>query len=133
MCLALGQFAVLSKLTRTAVLETLGADYIRTARAKGLSPNTVLLRHGLRNSQIPVITFVAALIPYIVSGSIVVETIFSLNGMGRLTVDAIKAGDIELFLGTTLMILILKLLCYLGADIAYAIADPRVSFSGSGQ
>ena len=69
----------------------------------------------------------------IVSGSIVVETIFSLNGMGRLTVDAIKAGDIELFLGTTLMILILKLLCYLGADIAYTIADPRVSFSGSGQ
>jgi ABC-type dipeptide/oligopeptide/nickel transport system permease component len=132
-CLALGQFAYLSKLTRTAVLETLSADYIRTARAKGLSPNTVLLRHGLRNSLIPVITFLAAIIPYIISGSIVVETIFSLNGMGRLTIDAIKAGDIELFLGVTLMILILKLLCYLGADIAYVIADPRVSFTGSGQ
>jgi peptide/nickel transport system permease protein len=132
-CLALGQFAYLSKLTRTAMLETLGADFIRTARAKGLSPNTVLLRHGLRNSLIPVITFLAAIIPYIISGSIVVETIFSLNGMGRLTVDAIKAGDIELFLGVTLMILILKLTCYLLADIAYVIADPRVSYSGSGQ
>jgi peptide/nickel transport system permease protein len=131
-CLALGQFAFLSKLTRTAVLETLGSDYIRTAHAKGLAPNTVLLRHALRNSLIPVITFLAALIPYIVAGSIVVESIFSLNGMGRLTVDAIKAGDTELFLGVTLMILILKLICYLLADIAYVIADPRVSYSGSG-
>lgn len=126
--LAVGQFAYLSKLTRTSMLETLNSDFIRTARAKGLAPNVVLLRHGLRNSLIPVITFVASLIPYVISGSIVIETIFSINGMGRLTVDSIKAGDTELFLGVTLMILILKLVCYLLADIAYVIADPRVSY-----
>lgn len=128
-CLSYVQFAYLSKLTRTAVLETLGADYIRTARAKGLSPNTVLLRHGVRNSLIPVITFLAALLPTIITGSIVVEVIFSINGMGRLTIDALKGKDFELFLSLTLMILILKLICYLIADIAYMIADPRVSYA----
>lgn len=128
-CLSYAQFAYLSKLTRTSMLETLGADFIRTARAKGLAPNTVLLRHGLRNSLIPVITFLASLLPYIVTGSIVVEVIFGINGMGRLVIDALKGKDYELFLSATLMVLILKLLCYLAADIAYVIADPRVSYS----
>lgn len=128
-CLSYAQFAYLSKLTRTSMLETLSADYIRTARAKGLAPNVVLLRHGLRNSLIPVITFLASLVPYIVTGSIVVEVIFGINGMGRLVIDALKGKDYELFLSATLMVLILKLVCYLLADIAYVIADPRVTYS----
>ncbi len=128
-CLSYVQFAYLSKLTRTSLLETLSADYIRTAHAKGLAPNVVLLRHGMRNSLIPIITFLASLLPYIVTGSIVVEVIFGINGMGRLVIDALKGKDYELFLSATLMVLMLKLLCYLLADIAYVIADPRVSFS----
>ena len=131
-CLSYVQFAFLSKLARTAVLETLGSDYIRTAHAKGLPPNVVLLRHGVRNSLIPIITFLASLLPYIVTGSIVVEVIFGINGMGRLVIDALKGKDYELFLSTTLMVLILTLISYLLADIAYVLADPRVSYSSSG-
>lgn len=130
-CLSYVQFAYLSKLTRTSLLETLGADYVRTAHSKGLPANVVLLRHALRNSLIPIITFLASLLPYIVTGSIVVEVIFGINGMGRLVIDALKGKDYELFLSATLMVLILKLVCYLLADIAYVIADPRVSYSSS--
>ena len=129
LCLTYTQFAYLSKLTRTSLLETLTADYIRTARAKGLPPGVVLWRHGFRNSLIPLITFLAALLPAIITGSVVVETIFSIDGMGRLTIEALKRNDREVFLSVTLIILILKLIAYLLADIAYAIADPRVSYS----
>lgn len=131
-CLSYVQFAFLSKLARTAVLETLTSDYIRTARAKGLPSNVVLLRHAVRNSLIPIITFLASLLPLIVTGSIVVEVIFGINGMGRLVIDALKGKDYELFLSTTTIVLILTLISYLLADIAYVLADPRVSYSSSG-
>ncbi|MEM7806899.1 MAG: ABC transporter permease [Planctomycetota bacterium] len=129
-CLTYAQFAYLSKLTRGSMLEVLGADYIRTARAKGLAPNTVLLRHGFRTALIPVITFLAALLPVIITGSIVIETIFGINGMGRLVIESLKNNDIELFLTVTLFTILLKLVAYLLADIAYVVADPRVSYSG---
>jgi peptide/nickel transport system permease protein len=129
--LALSGFAYLSKLARTSILEVLNSDYVRTARAKGLSPNAVLLRHAVRTSLIPIITFVSALIPFLITGSVVIEVIFGINGMGRLFIDSIKAGDVELVLGVTLMILILKLVSYLAADVAYVIADPRVSYDQS--
>ena len=129
--LAIGSFAYFSKLARTSVLEVLGSDHVRTARAKGLSPNAVLLRHGVRNSLIPIITFVSALIPYLITGAVVIEVIFGINGMGRLFIQSIQAGDTELVLGVTMMILVLKLVCYLLADVAYVLADPRVSYDNA--
>ena len=127
-CISYGTFAFYSKLTRTALLETLSSDYVRTARAKGLRENVVLYRHALRNSLLPLITVAASFLPALVTGSIVVETIFGINGMGRLTIMALKANDRELFLSTSVMILLLQLGGYLIADILYAVADPRVTY-----
>jgi ABC-type dipeptide/oligopeptide/nickel transport system permease component len=127
-CISYGTFAYYSKLTRTALLETLGTDFVRTARAKGLSERVVLFRHAFRNSLLPLITVAASFLPVLVTGSIVVETIFGINGMGRLTIAALKANDRELFLSTSVIILLLQLGGYLLADILYAVADPRVSY-----
>lgn len=127
-CVSYGTVAYYSKLTRTSMLESLASDYVRTARAKGLGERVVLFRHALRNSLIPLITVAASFLPLLVVGSIVVETIFSLNGMGRLAIESLYRNDREMFLSVSVMILILQLLGYLLADIAYAIADPRVSY-----
>jgi ABC-type dipeptide/oligopeptide/nickel transport system permease component len=127
-CISYYSVAFYSKLTRTALLETLGSDFVRTARAKGLSEGAVLYRHAFRNSLIPLITVAASFLPLLVTGSIVVETIFNINGMGKLTIDALFANDRELFLSLSLLILLLQLGGYLIADIMYVIADPRVSY-----
>ena len=127
-CISYGTVAFYSKLTRTSLLETLGTDFVRTARAKGLPENVVTYRHAFRNSLLPLITVAASFLPALVTGSIVVETIFGINGMGRLTIMALKANDRELFLSTSVMILLLQLGGYLIADILYAVADPRVSY-----
>lgn len=127
-CLAYGGFAFLTKLTRTSVLENLLADYARTARAKGVPENDVLWRHVFRNSLLPLITVAASLLPGLLSGSVVVESIFSIDGMGRLAVEAVKGRDRELVLSITLISGLLTLVGYLIADICYAIADPRVSY-----
>ncbi len=127
-CISYGGFAFYSKLTRTSLLETLGSDYVRTARAKGLSENVVVYRHALRNSLLPLITVAASFLPAIITGSIVVETIFSLNGMGKLVVFSLLANDRELFLSISTIILILELVGFLLADVAYVVADPRVSY-----
>ena len=127
-CISYGTFAYYSKLARTSLLETLGTDFVRTARAKGLPENVVLYRHAFRNSLLPLITVAASFLPALVTGSIVVETIFGINGMGRLTIAALKANDRELFLSTSVIILLLQLGAYLLADVLYAVADPRVSY-----
>jgi peptide/nickel transport system permease protein len=127
-CLSYGSFAFLSKLSRGAVLENIRADYVRTARAKGVGEKDVLYRHVLTNSLIPLITVGAHILPALITGSVVVERIFSLPGMGNLTIEAIEMRDRELFLSTTLVAGLLGLLGYLLADILYAVADPRVSY-----
>ena len=127
-CLSYGGFAALSKLTRTAVLENLQADYARTARAKGVPENRVLWRHVFRNSLLPLITVASSLLPGLLAGSIIVESIFSIEGMGKLAVEAVQTRDRELVLSITLISGILTLLGYLIADLFYAIADPRVSY-----
>jgi ABC-type dipeptide/oligopeptide/nickel transport system permease component len=127
-CVSYASFAFYSKLTRTSLLETLGSDYVRTARAKGLSERVVLYRHAFRNGLLPLITVAASFLPLLITGSIVVETIFSINGMGRLVVSSLMANDRELFLSVSTIILILELIGFLLADIAYVIADPRVSY-----
>lgn len=127
-CITYGTIAYYSKLTRTALLETLSADFVRTARAKGLPEGVVLYRHAFRNSLLPLITVAAGFLPALVTGSIVVESIFNIRGMGRLAIEALKRNDRELFLSVAVIILVLQMIAYLLADIAYMIADPRVSY-----
>lgn len=127
-CLSYGGFAFLAKLTRTAVLENLLADYARTARAKGVAEREVLWRHVFRNSLLPLITVSAGLLPGLLAGSVIVETLFSIDGMGKLAVEAVKGRDRELVLSITLIGGVLTLIGYLIADLCYAIADPRISY-----
>jgi len=127
-CLTYGGFAFLTKLTRTAVLENLLADYARTARAKGVSESDVLWRHVFRNSLLPLITVSATLLPGLLGGSVIVESIFSIDGMGKLAIEAVKGRDRELVLSITLISGMLTLVGYLIADLCYALADPRVSY-----
>jgi len=127
-CLSYGGFAMLTKFMRTAVLENLLADFARTARAKGVSEKNVIWRHVFRNSLLPLITISATLLPAMLSGSLIVEFIFSIDGMGKLVVEAIKGRDREMVLSVTLVSGLLTLISYLIADLCYAIADPRVSY-----
>ena len=127
-CLSYGGFAVLAKLMRGAILENIGLDYVRTARAKGVADRDVLFRHVLRNSLLPLITVAVAILPAMFVGSVVVENIFSIQGMGRLGVEAAFMKDREVVMGTTLIGGIIGLLSQLVRDIWYAIADPRVSY-----
>jgi peptide/nickel transport system permease protein len=128
LCLSYGGFAGLAKLTRTSVLENLLSDYARTARAKGLAESVVLWRHVFRNSLLPLITVAASLLPSLLAGSVIVESIFSIEGMGKLAVEAVQTRDRELVLSITLIGGLLTLFGYLIADLLYALADPRVSY-----
>jgi ABC-type dipeptide/oligopeptide/nickel transport system permease component len=129
-CLLYAGFAFSTKLTRTATLENMNSDFVRTARAKGVGQRQILYRHVLRNSLLPLITHSASILPGLISGSIVVEAIFGIPGMGKLGVDAIFDKDKEMVLSVALVASVLGLLCFLIADICYALADPRVSFEG---
>jgi len=127
-CLSYAGFAGLAKLTRASVLENLQADYVRTARAKGLSEKYILYKHVFRNSLLPLITVTAGLLPSLLAGSLIVENIFSINGMGQLAVEAVKNRDRELVLSITWISGFLTLAGYLIADFFYTLADPRVSY-----
>jgi len=127
-CLSYTGFAFYTKLTRSSVLENLQADYARTARAKGATEHTVLWRHVLRNSLLPLITVAASILPGMLVGSVIVESIFSIDGMGRLAVQAVQLRDREVVLAITLIASLLSLVAYLIVDVCYAVADPRVSF-----
>ncbi|MBX3386140.1 MAG: ABC transporter permease subunit [Phycisphaeraceae bacterium] len=127
-CLVYGGFAVLSKQTRAAMLENFNADYVRTAKAKGVSAKDVIFRHVFRNSLLPLITMFVTIFPAMLAGSVVIERIFSVPGMGFLLIEAINLRDRELILANTAMIAIVNLLALLLADILYAIADPRITY-----
>jgi peptide/nickel transport system permease protein len=126
--LSYGSFAFLAKLTRTSVLENLQMDYARTARAKGVSEDDVMSRHVFRNSLLPLITASAGILPALLSGSVIVETIFSIDGMGKLAIEAVNSRDKELMLSITLISGFLTLMGYLIADFLYTLVDPRVSY-----
>ncbi|GAB4514766.1 MAG: hypothetical protein Tsb0013_19170 [Phycisphaerales bacterium] len=128
LCLVYAGFAVLTKQTRSAMLDNFSADYVRTAKAKGVAQRDVVVKHVLRNSLLPLITLFARVFPTMLAGSVVVETIFTIPGMGKLVIDAIALRDRELLLANTLMIGGVNLLALLLADILYAIADPRISY-----
>jgi microcin C transport system permease protein len=128
LCLVYVEFAFLSKLMRSSTLENLSADFARTARAKGLGENVVLFRHVLSNSVLPLITVAATTIPGLMGGSIVIESIFSLNGMGRLMIEAIRTREQEIVLSVTLVVSAVTVASLLLADILYAVADPRIAY-----
>jgi ABC-type dipeptide/oligopeptide/nickel transport system permease component len=121
--------AILTRMVRGAMLEELSADYIRTARAKGLGTAAVLFRHGLRNALIPIITILGLQFGTLLAGTIVTETIFSWPGIGRLTVQAISARDYPLLQGCILVISLSYVLVNLLTDAIYSVVDPRVRMS----
>lgn len=124
--LGLGLAAILTRMVRTAMLEELGQDYIRTARAKGLSEHAVVYRHALRNALIPVLTVIGLQFGSLLSGAIVTETIFSWPGIGRLTLSAISNRDYALVQGCILAVGLTYVAINLLTDVAYTIANPRM-------
>jgi ABC-type dipeptide/oligopeptide/nickel transport systems, permease components len=120
--------APLLRYVRATMLEVLNSDYIRTARAKGLTGRTVLLRHGLRNALLPIITVVALLLPDMIGGAIITEQVFSWPGMGLLAVRSAQDRDPSLMMAIVLMVGTAVLVSNLLADVAYGIADPRVRY-----
>lgn len=118
--------AALTRYTRASLLEVLKADYMRTARAKGLRDRTVIVRHGLKNALIPIITVVAFRMPYLISGAIVIETVFQWPGLGLLTLNAANQKDYPLVLALALTVTIVVVVSSFIADIAYSIVDPRI-------
>jgi ABC-type dipeptide/oligopeptide/nickel transport system permease component len=118
--------AILTRMVRTSMLEQLGSDYIRTARAIGLTERAVLLRHAFRNALIPILTILGLQFGTLLAGTIVTETIFSWPGVGRLAVQAIEARDYPLLQGCILLIAVSYVLVNLLTDLVYAFADPRV-------
>jgi peptide/nickel transport system permease protein len=127
-CLTYGSLAALSRYMRTGLLEVLGADYIRTARAKGLPERVVIGKHALRNSLLPIITLLANLLPAVVGGSVVIEYIFGIPGIGQWTIDSIHRRDYNVIMGVQLVTTLLVLAGMLLADIGYALADPRIRY-----
>jgi peptide/nickel transport system permease protein len=122
-----GGLASLSRYARTSMLETIGEDYIRTARAKGLDESIVVWKHAFRNSLITIVTLLGNLLPALIGGSVIVEYIFSINGMGRLGFDAILARDYPVIMAITTFSALLTLVGILVSDILYSIVDPRVT------
>jgi peptide/nickel transport system permease protein len=130
-CLTYAGFAYLTKQVRAGMLDSLRSDYVRTARAKGLSNRVVIFRHALRNSIIPVITIMATLLPAMLAGSVIIERIFSIPGMGLLAFEAVTTRDYNVVMAVATIGGFLNLAGLLLADIAYAIADPRISFEST--
>jgi peptide/nickel transport system permease protein len=124
--LTLALAAGVSRYTRGQMLEVIRQDYIRTARAKGLSEGAVILKHGLRNSLIPVITLLGLYLPFLFSGAVFVESIFAWPGMGRVIFSAIFQRDYPVVMATSFMFALMVVAGSLVADLLYAIADPRI-------
>ena len=124
--LALYPMAYITRLTKTSMLDALSQDYIRTAKAKGVSSLKVIFKHGLRNALIPVITYVGPMIAYILTGSMVVENIFNTGGLGSQFVIAITNRDYTLIMATTLFLAVIMVIANLITDIVYKVVDPRI-------
>jgi peptide/nickel transport system permease protein len=118
---------IVARLTRSSLLEVLGADYMRTARAKGLSESTSVIRHGLQNALLPVVTVVGLQVGALLGGAILIETIFALPGIGRLAVDSIFARDFPIVQGVVLFLALVRVLSNLFADLLYGRLDPRIA------
>ena len=127
--LSLYPMAYVTRLERSAMLDVLGQDYIRTARAKGLKNNKVIFKHALKNSMGPVITYAGPMMAYILTGSMVVENIFSVPGLGRLFVNSMLRTDYMMIMGITIFLAVMIILMNFLADVLYKVMDPRINLS----
>jgi peptide/nickel transport system permease protein len=127
--LGLSQAAALIRYTRSGMLETLGQDYIRSARSKGLRERVVVTRHALRNAMIPIVTVLALNLPILLGGTVIIEAIFAWPGMGTLLIRAVRAHDYPVIMAVNLIIAIAILVSNLVADVLYAVVDPRIRYS----
>jgi peptide/nickel transport system permease protein len=127
--LSVGIAAVIMRLTRSAMLEVLRNDYIRTAWSKGLRERTVVWRHALKNALIPVVTLVGLQIGALIGGAVIIESVYNLNGVGKYTLEAIIRRDLFVVQSLTLMFALVYVLCNLMVDIAYAFLDPRIHYN----
>ena len=125
--LALYPMAYITRLTRSSMLDVLGQDYIRTAKAKGVSGSRIIFGHALKNSLIPVLTYLGPMLAYIVTGSLVVEQIFAVPGIGRAFVSSITNRDYPMIMGTTIILAALIVVMNLITDILYKVVDPRIT------
>lgn len=125
--LSLSPMAHITRLTRSSMLDVLGQDYVRTAKAKGVSGGKIIFGHALKNSLIPVITYVGPMLAYIVTGSLVVEKIFAVPGIGRTFVSSITDRDYPVIMGTTIVLATLVVVMNLVSDILYKVVDPRIN------
>ncbi|MHC5036428.1 MAG: ABC transporter permease [Planctomycetota bacterium] len=128
LCLSYASFAALSRYMRGGLLEVIRSDYIRTARAKGLSERVVILKHALRNGVIPILTMVGGILPALIGGSVIIEYIFNINGMGLLMIEAIFRRDYNVVMADSIIAGFLVLCGLLLTDILYVLVDPRISF-----
>ena len=119
----------LMRYTRTNTLEVLNADYIRTARAKGLSERSVIYKHAFRNTMIPLVTLLAGTIPSLFGGAMITETVFGIPGIGKMAYDALVVADVPFIMGYNMFIAIMTVLGTLLSDLLYAVVDPRVKLS----
>ncbi len=126
--LALYPLAYITRLTKSSMLDVLGQDYIRTARAKGVKEWLVIFKHALRNALIPVVTYVGPLTAYILTGSLVVETVFNIGGLGTHFVTGINNRDYPMIMGTTIFLATLMVVMTLLSDLLYKAIDPKISF-----
>lgn len=130
LALSAGMMAMTMRLTRSSLLETIHQDYVRTAQAKGLPQRWVILRHALRNALLPVVTAIALNVGALLGGNMVVETVFSWPGLGRLVVEAVESRDYPLIRGCVLVYAVTYVFLNLIADLSYALLDPRVAAGG---
>ncbi|MDI9514550.1 MAG: ABC transporter permease [Clostridiaceae bacterium] len=128
MALAFYPTAYISRLMRTSMLDVIGQDYMRTAKAKGLSQFKMLFKHALRNAILPVVTYLGPLIAYTLTGSFVIEKIFTIPGLGNEFISSITGRDYTMIMGTTIFLASLVIFMNLVVDIAYKIIDPRIKF-----
>ena len=126
--LAIYPMAYITRLTKTSMLDALSQDYIRTARAKGVSQLKVIFKHALRNAMIPVITYFGPMLAYILTGSLVVENIFTIGGLGKEFVSSISNRDYPMIMATTIFLSVLMVIMNLLSDLIYKVVDPRITF-----
>ena len=115
--------------TRTNMLEVLNSDYIRTARAKGLSEKKVIYVHAFRNTMIPLMTLLAGILPSLFGGAMITEEVFAIDGIGRLAYKALQQGDVPFIMGYNMFLAVLTVIGTLLSDLMYAVVDPRVKIS----
>jgi peptide/nickel transport system permease protein len=127
-CMTYVSLAGLSRYAKSGILNVIRSDYVRTARAKGLTEKTVILKHTVRNGIIPIVTLLGATLPVIVSGSIVIETVFGIPGIGLLLIESILQRDYNVVIGESLLVAILTMVGILLSDLLYAVVDPRIRF-----